>query len=202
MFDSYAPGALKQDGFTFEHGTITLTSGIPASNIICVKFEYVPEIVIKSGVDYFEVPSYPSIVFERIFEVARRGFIMQDNNSYGQDSIRDKENNVAVQQKSPTQKSYRFQYAAFTNLQLDQFRLSKDLNAFFANTKQLTMWGLGNKTDLDVVEELDTARNSGSDDSDTNTEVGSFDILGALFYDKESIDLNLVTDSVIEVKIV
>lgn len=192
LHDSYDVGALKQDGFTYEHGTENFNTTIPANAYVEIQFEYVPEISIKVNQDYYEEPSYPHIIFERITEVERRGWIMRNNNSHGDDFIRLKEAGVAIQMQSPSQKSYRFDFAVYTT-EIDQFRLLDALRRFFANFKSLVTHGLANEHSIEIVEEIDTAGNKNSDSSDTNLARGSFDVLGVLFYDKESIEVPLVT---------
>ena len=72
-------------------------------------------------------------------------------------------------------------------------RLTNDINSFFANNKFVTSYGLDYKCGIDIVEKLNTTRNQRSiDDTDTNISTGVFDVLGALFYDKDSIDVSLV----------
>lgn len=193
LHDSYSPGAARQDGFTFDPGTETFSSSIPAGKWVEVEFEYVPEISVKVNQDYFEAPSYPHIVFTRITEVERRGFLMRDTNSAGRDHIRDKTALNAVQQFSPSQKSYRFDFLLYTGA-LDQFRLLGAVKNFFANHKTLRNYGLDNEHALEIIDEIDTVGNSQTNDtSDTNLAKGSFDVLGVLFYDKPSRDIPLVT---------
>lgn len=194
LHDSYAPGAVKQDGFTFEYGTETFDAPIPAEKLVEIKFIYVPEISIKVNQDYYEVPTYPHITIPRITPVERRGFIMRDANSYGVDFIRDKENNVAIQQRSPSQNTYRFDFMLHTT-EIDQFRLLSDIKRFFANTKELITFGLFNKHPIQIIDEIDTVGNSTtSDNVDTNLAKGSFDVIGVVFYDIPSIDVPLITD--------
>lgn len=192
LHGSYAVGSLKRDGFTYEIGTETFSSSIPPASFIEVTFEYVPEISVKVNQDYYEEPSYPHIVFTRIAEIERKGWLMRNTNSYGVDFIRNKETGVAVQQLSPSQKSYRFDFLLHTT-EVDQFRLLDAMRKFFANTKKLVTWALANEHAIDIAEEVDTVGNSQvSDTSDTNLAKGSFDILGVLFYDKPSVDIPLV----------
>lgn len=193
LHSSYAVGAPKQDGFTFEHGTETFTGSISANKFVRIEFIYVPEIVIKVNQDYFEVPTYPTIAFTRIQEVARRGFLMHNTNSFGRDSVRDKTTNMAVEQRSPSQKSYRFTFLLYTT-EIDQFRLTGALKNFFANTKKLITHGLANEHALEIIDEIDTVGNSKTNDSsDTNLSKGTFDVLGVLFYDKPSVDVPIIT---------
>jgi len=192
LHGSYAVGALKQDGFTYEMGTETFTQPIPANSFIEIVFEYVPEISVKVNQDYFEEPTYPHLVIHRITEVERRGFIMRNTNGADRDFIRNKEAGMAVQHQPPSQKSYRFDVQLFTT-EIDQFRLLDAIRRFFANTKKLVTYGLGNEHAIEIVEEIDTAGNKDSDSSDTNIANGSFDVLGVLFFDKPSLDVPLVT---------
>ena len=193
LHGSYAQGAARQDGFTFEPGTETFSSAIPSGKWVAVHFNYVPEISVKVGQDYFEEPAYPHITFTRITEVARTGFILPATNSNGKDSVRDKENGVAVQQYSPAQTSYRFDFMLHTTPN-DQFKLSKDLERFFSNNQSITTYGLYNKHPMEIVDKIDTVGNaSDNDSSDTATSKGSFDVIGVLSYDKPSIDVPLVT---------
>src|SRR3989344_1555777 len=53
LFDTYMPGILKQDGFTFEPGVVQFQSSIAAGKLIEVTFEYVPEIMVNTGQVYF-----------------------------------------------------------------------------------------------------------------------------------------------------
>lgn len=193
LFDNYVFGPLKQDGFTYEYGTVHFNSAIPSNKLVKIVFEIVPEFIIKTGQDYFETPVYPSIVFTQINEIRKNGFVMNESNSNGEDYIRNKDNFTAVRQYSPTQKSFRFNYSVFTNNQTDQLRLLKDLNCFLGLNRQLISWGTGCKMDLIPVNSIDTIGNSKVNDStDTNLSIGSFDILAVPFYDKYSEDLHLV----------
>lgn len=191
LHGSYATGTPRQDGFTFNHGIETFTGPIPADKVIEIIFEYVPEISVKVNQDYFEVPSYPHIILHRITPVERRGFMMRNNNGVTPDFIRDKDNDMATKHVSPSQNSYRFDFTVHTT-EIDQFRLLDTIRAFFANTKELITFGLGNKHNIELVEEIDTVGNKESDSSDTNMATGSFDILGVLFFDQPSIDVPLV----------
>lgn len=194
LHDSYAPGAVKQDGFTFEYGTETFSTAIPDGKLVEVKFIYVPEISIKTNQDFYEIPSYPHITIPRITPVERRGFIMRDTNSQGKDSIRDKENDTALVQRSPSQNTYRFDFMLHTT-EIDQFRLLGDVKRFFANVKEIITHGLYNKHPIQIIDEIDTVGNSTTNDNtDTNLAKGSFDIIGVLFYDIPSIEIPLVTD--------
>ena len=193
LFLAYVPGAPKQDGFTFESGTVNLSAPIPDSKIVEVTFEYVPEVVVMVDQDYYEPPAYPCLVLETIQVLDRPGFVMRDTNSFGHDTIRDKDNLRAFTQIAPKQFSVRFQFAAYTNKQLDQMRLMDDLNRFFAEKKTLRMWALDYQCGMTIVEEFDTSKNqSSADTSNTNIAEGSFDVLGVLAYHKQSTDEPLI----------
>lgn len=199
LFDSYVQGSQKQDGFTFEPGVVNFSSSIDSGDVIEITFKYLPEFIIKTSQDFFEVPSYPSVVFEQIEEVRRVGHFIKDTNSIGRDSVRDFALNDALVQESPSQKTFRFNWAAFTNLQLDQMRLTRDLNAFWAKNKTIKSWGLDIDYDVIINEEFDSKENSKTNDNtDTNVATGSFDILGVLFYDKDSKIEQLVSQMNIE----
>ena len=201
LHGSYAQGAPKQDGHTFEPGIETFSSPIPADKWVLLHFDFVPEISVKVGQDYFEEPVYPHITFTRITEVALRGFILPATNSVGKDFIRDKENDVAVQQLSPSQTSYRFDFLLHTSPN-DQFRLAKDFETFFSNNQILSTFGLDNKHAMQMVDKIDTVGNSTTNDStDTSLSKGSFDVIGVLSYDKPSIDVALVTKLNIDIEI-
>lgn len=192
LFLSYAPGALRQDGFTFEPGIVTFTGAIPLNKLVEITFEYVPEIYIRQGQDFFEVPKFPSLIFENV-EVIRGLMSMPDTNSYGVDYVRDKADMTAILQYGPTQHNVRFSYAAFTNKQTDQMRLMNDINQFFSRNKTIRGWGLDLEYGLDIVAEVETSGNErNSDDTDTNVATGAFDVLGVLFYHKASVDGPLV----------
>lgn len=194
LFSSYAPGALRQDGFTNDPGTITFTGSIPDNKIVSVQFEYVPEFYIRTGQDFFEIPTFPSVVFENIVSVVDR-FTVRDTNSIGQDFIREKSSNSAVLQRGARQQTIRFEYAIFTNRQLDQMRLIDDINAFWAREKTIKSFGLDCEYNINIVEQVNTTRNQASaDDTDTNVAQGSFDVLGVLFHDKPATDEALVGD--------
>ena len=184
LFDSYTLGPLKQDGFTNEPGTVFFTSAIPGGKIVDIIFEYVPEIFVKVGQDYHEVSVFPSIVFERIQTFKRKGFTIKDTACFGQEFIRDIPNITAVQIQSPRQSTVRFDYAIFGNKNMDITRLVDDMNAFLANNKQLQAYGLGNKYDTDIVQEVIINSNNGIGDTDTKVASGTFDVLRVLFYDK------------------
>lgn len=193
LFLSYAPGAAKQDGFTFASGVVTVSSPIPDAKIVEVTFEYVPEIVVMVDQDYYEPPAYPCIVMETIQVLDRPGFTMRDTNSFGHDVIRDKTALRAFTQIAPKQHSIRFQFAAFTNKQLDQMRLMDDLTRFFSEKKTLRTWALDYECGMQIVEEFDSSKNqSAADTSNTNIAEGSFDVLGVLNYHKQSIEEPLV----------
>jgi len=199
LHDSYAQGETRQDGHTFEPGIEAFSSAIPAGKWVAVHFTYVPEISVKVGQDYFESPTYPHITFTRITEVSRRGFILPATNSAGKDYVRDKENGVAVEQSSPSQTSYRFDFMLHTTPN-DQFKLAKDFERFFSNNQILSTYGLDNKHSMEMVDKIDTVGNSTNNDStDTSLSKGSFDVLGVLSYDKPSKDIPLVTNLIIDI---
>ena len=193
LFQNYVYGPLKPDGFTYEYGIINLNATVPEDKFLKIEFEHIPEIIIKTGQDYFEIPVYPSIVFTQINEIKRRNFMLPDTNSVGVDYVRNKDSNESVEQYSPTQKCYRFNYSVFTNNQTDQLRIMKDFNCFLGLNRQFVSWGTGCKFDILPIQSLDTIGNSKVNDStDTNLSTGSFDVLGILFYDKYSKDIPLV----------
>jgi len=194
LFDSYVQGAQKQDGFTYEPGTVNYTSAITTDHLVDIQFEFVPEIFIRTGQDYYEVPAYPSMVFEAIDDITD-SFTMQANNSNGQDVLRNKAAKTAVEQRGPRQSSIRFRYAVYTDRQLDQMRLLNDINKFWANNADIQTYGMDCRYGVQVVERLNTARNqSSADTSDTNAATGAFVVLGVLFYDKSASAANLVGD--------
>ena len=208
LVNTYSPGLLRKDGFTFDPGIVTLSQTINAGKLLEVTFEYVPEILINTGQDYFESPKFPSVIFETIEKIDRRGFTLQDKNSYGKDVIRNLTDLTGVLQFGPTQKTIRFEFAIYTNLQIDQMRLSQDLAEFFSRNKTLKSYGLDREYDLDIVEELNTnrtmtKRDAGGDQdmTDTNIATGSFDVLGVLFYNKPSIDVPLVGEGQVNINV-
>jgi len=192
LFDSYVQGAPKKDGFTHEPGTVNFTSAITSDHWVDIQFEFVPEIFIRTGQDYYEVPAYPSVVFEAIDDITD-SFTMQANNSNGQDLIRDKAAKTAIEQIGPRQSSIRFRYAVYTDRQVDQMRLLNDINKFWANNAAISTHGMDCQYGVTVVERLNTARNqSSADTTDTNAATGAFVVLGVLFYDKTASAANLV----------
>lgn len=208
LFDSYAPGAPRQDGFTFEPGIVQFQSSLVAGKLIEVTFEYVPEIMVNTGQDYFEPATFPSLVIEEIETIDRAGFTAQDSVGHGRDLIRDIPNLVGVVQYSPEVKTIRVNYAVFTNLQLDQMRLSQDISSFFCANHSLRSYGLDTEYDLDVGEKINNSRTKtkreadGSQDStDTNIATGSVDILAVKFFHKQSIDVPLVKDGGVKLAI-
>ena len=192
LFDSYAFGAPRKDGFTFDPGTVTFTSPIPANKIVEVTFEYVPEIFVRQGQDFFEVATFPCIIFENIISIDRSGFINRPQNSIGDDFIRDKVDVSAFRQQSPRQSTMRFEWACFTNSQLDQMRLVNDLNEFWSNNEKIRTFGLDNEYGMGLSQELQTSRNQRADDTDTQVADWSFEVLGVLFYDREATPVPLV----------
>lgn len=192
LFDGYVPGNIRQDGFTKDPGTITFLSSIPINKVVDIQFEYVPEIYVRAGQDFFEVPTFPSIIFENILDIEDR-FTVRDTNDIGEDFVRDKANLTAIVQRAPRQQTLRFEYAVFTDRQLDQMRLINDINKFWANNKTVNSFGIDFAYEVKVVQQMATARNTKAvDDTDTNVATGSFDLLGVLFYDKPSEDVALV----------
>jgi len=193
LFDTYTQGAARQDGFTFELGTVSFMTPIDANKLVEVTFEYVPEIIVNTGVDYFEVPAFPSIVFESIEEAFIPGFSIKDTNNFPGDYIRNKANLTAVQECAPEQRVIRFSYALFTGSQLDQMRLTEDFKAFLSQNKAITSYGLGHQYDVNIVNDLSTKRNQKVNSvSDTNAATGAFDVLGVMFFNKPSKDAFLV----------
>lgn len=185
---SYALGPVKKDGWTYEPGTVTLSSTIPNGNIVEVVFEYVPEILVRTSQDFYEATAFPSIVFEGITSQDR---IQADG--VGEDAIRDKANLSAVQQYECRQTTLRFTYAVFTDSQTDQMRLLQDIHEFFTNTRRIRRWGLGDEFDVRVFQQLSTTGNQREADSqDTNVAMGVFDVLQVLFYDRPARDVPLV----------
>jgi len=201
LFDSYTPGAIRPDGFTNDPGTVTFNTTISSGNTVSIQFEYVPEFYIRSGQDFFEIPTFPSIIFENIISIDDR-FTIRDSNSAGQDFIREKSSLSAVEQRGARQQTIRFEYAVFTNRQLDQMRLVNDINAFWAREKSVRTFGLDCTYSLNIVEQVNTARNQRAvDDTDTNVAQGSFDVLGVLFHDKPATDQPLVGDGQLSIDV-
>lgn len=206
LFDSYTPGPVRQDGFTFDPGVVNLSSSVDAGKFLEITFEYVPEIIINTHQDFFEVPSFPSIVIEAIDEIEPFGFTAQETNSQGTDVIRDLPNLSGVLQFGPEQKTLRVDYAVFTSLQLDQLRLSQDLSEFFSRDLKVTSFGLDRDYDLRIVKKLDTSRNKtkreaggDKDKTDTNVATGVFDVLGVLFFNRPSKDVPLVGEAISDI---
>jgi len=201
LFDSYALGSLRKDGFTHDPGIITLNSVLPSGAVYEVTFEYVPEVYVRQGQDFFEVPTFPSIIFENIQILDRPGFTLKNTNSVI-DFIRDKDAGNAVVQRSPRQNTIRFEWAVFTNSQLDQMRLVNDINQFWANNKFIREFNLDCLYGIEIFVELSTSRNQkASDDTDTNVATGSFDVLGVLFFDKPALDEPLVDEGKLNVAV-
>ncbi|MEZ4871285.1 MAG: hypothetical protein R2827_03360 [Bdellovibrionales bacterium] len=205
LFDSYTPGPMRQDGFTFDPGTVSLSSSVDSGKFIEVTFEYVPEVVINTQQDYFEIPTFPSLVIEAIDELEPFGFTAQETNAQGRDLIRDLPNINGVLQYGPEQKTLRVDYAVFTNLQLDQLRLCQDLSEFFTKDLRVKSYALDRDYDLRVVKKLDTSRtktkreaDGDKDGTDTNVATGTFDVLGVLFFNKPSKDVPLVGEVIRE----
>ena len=192
LHSSYALGTVRRDKFTNGPGIETFTAPIPSGKVVEITFEYITEIFIRTSQDFFEVPAFPSIVFENIESIVGTGLQAPAQNSIGEDFIRDKANLTAVQQFSPRQTPIRFEYAVFTDSQLDQTRLMNDINEFLSNIKQISSWGLDNPYDLKIIDELNTRNQKDIGDTDTNTATGVFDVLGVLFYDKPARDVALV----------
>lgn len=193
LFQSYAVGAARQDGFTFEPGTVTTVAAIPAGNLVKIQFEYVPEILVNTDVDYYETPAYPSLVFEAIEEVEIRGFKIKDTNSRERDFIRNKSELTAVLELSPEQRDYRFNYAVFTGNQLDQMRLPEDLKRWLAQNKVVKSWGLDQDYDVNITAEFSTKGNQKANNvTNQNVATGSFDVLGVLFFQRPSEDVPLI----------
>lgn len=193
LFDSYTPGAAKQDGFTFESGTVGFTSSVPADKILEITFEFVPEVVVMTGQDFYEIPVYPSIVIDSIQSVERRGLVTPDTHSFGEDYVRNKADLTAVFQYSPRVFSLHFEFSVFTNKQRDQMRITDDLNRFFSQNKTLKTWGLEVECALQIVDEINTSGNqNAADNADTNVAAGSFDVLGVPHYHKPSLNVPLV----------
>jgi hypothetical protein len=203
LFDSYTPGSLKDDNFTYEPGTVNLNAPVPANHWIKIELEYVPEIVVKVGQDYFEAPKYPTILFTQIAEIFKFNFVMRDTNSYGQDYIvTDKVNGDAVMQYSPTQKNFRVNFSIYAGRQIDQLNLSRDFIDYLSNKKIFTSYGLGYDFGTSIIEDFNNVGNSTKNDStDTNLSSGVFDLWGLLFYNKQSIDVPLVTNFNLEADI-
>lgn len=193
LFQSYTPGAARQDGFTNDPGVVVFSQVIVNGNLTQITFEYVPEIMVNTGVDYFEVPKFPSLVFENIEEIDIRGFKIKDTNSRERDFIRDKIALTAVLEISPEQRDYRFNYAVFTGSQEDQMRLPEDLKRFLAQNKVVKSWGLDQDYDVNITAEFTTKGNQKSNNvTDQNVASGSFDILGVLFFQRPSEDVPLI----------
>ncbi len=192
LYQSYAQGAVKRDGFTFAPGTVTFTGTVAVGKVIEVIFEYVPEIVIRQNQDFYEVATFPSLVIERINDIGSL-FNMRARNGNGLDYVRDKAALTAVVVRSPTQQTLKFEYAVFTNSQTDQIRLMDDLNRFMSRETFVTSYGLGWKYSLQVMEKLNTTdNNKGFDSTDTNIASGSFNVLGVLFYHQPAEDQRLI----------
>lgn len=193
LFQSYTPGAAKRDGFTNGLGVVDFTQVIVTGNLVQISFEYVPEIMVNTGVDYFEVPAFPSLVFEDIEEMNILGFKIKDTNGRERDFIRNKVALTAVLEISPEQRDYRFNYSAFTGSQEDQMRLPEDLKRFFSQNKVVKSWGLDQDYDVNITAEFTTKGNQKSNNvTDQNVASGSFDVLGVLFFQRPSEDVPLI----------
>jgi hypothetical protein len=199
LANSYVPGNPKQDGFTFEPGTVDFLSAIPAGKLVEINFEYLPEIMVNTGQDYFEPASLPSLVIEDLETVDRTGFTAQDSVGNGRDLIRDIPNLTGVLQFSPEVKTLRINYAVFTSLQLDQMRLTQDISSFFCANHSLKSYGLDTDYDLDVGEKINNSRTrskqeagGSKDQTDTNIATGSVDILAVKFFHRQSVDVPLI----------
>lgn len=192
LFSGYSTGAPRKDGFTYDPGIVTFNTSIPADKVVEVVFEYLPEIMVVQDQDFYEVKTFPSIVFESIISTDQTGFINRPQNSIGEDYIRDKANLTAYQQQSPRQTTLRFAYAVLTNSQMDQTRIANDLNEFWSNNSEVRTYGLDNKYGISISQELQTTKNQRVDGSDTQTSEGTFEVLGVLFYDREASPVPLV----------
>jgi hypothetical protein len=164
-----------------------------------INFEYLPEIMVNTGQDYFEPASLPSLVIEDLETVDRTGFTAQDSVGNGRDLIRDIPNLTGVLQFSPEVKTLRINYAVFTSLQLDQMRLTQDISSFFCANHSLKSYGLDTDYDLDVGEKINNSRTrskqeagGSKDQTDTNIATGSVDILAVKFFHRQSVDVPLI----------
>lgn len=201
IFDSYVLGPVNQDGFTNQPGVITFKSAIPQGNLVRVTFEYLPEVMVITNQDFYEVPTYPSIVFESIRTMEREGFIVPGKRKVISDFIRDIPNKSAVAQINPRQEAVRFDAAIFTDRSVDQARLIDDFSNFIEGLESVKSWGLDQEYDLVVNQPFDTSRNKASKESggaddrtDTHTAETSFEVLGVLFFNKPSVDKPLVAE--------
>lgn len=193
LFDSYTPGTQRQDGFTNEPGTVTLTASQPSGAVLHIEFYHLPEIMVRQHQDFFEVATFPSMVIENILEVDNPGFVFNDTNRQHLDYVRDKTNLTAIVQEPPRVTTLRFEIAVYTNSQLDQMRIVNDWNAFWTNNKFVKSYALDQKYGVRLVEKLNTQRNQREVDStDTNVAQTTIDVLGVAFYDKPSTNVPLV----------
>lgn len=199
LLSGYNFGNPRDDGFTFDPGVVNFSTPIPANKWVVINFHYIPEIMVNTAEDWFELATFPSIVLEKIEELDEPHLTSQVSNAQGGDLIRNIQSLTGVLQRPPEQKSLRIDYGVYTKLQIDQMRLSQDLTAFFAKDMKVTSYGLDRDYDLRVVRKLNTARNKQKseaggqkDKSDTNISSGTFDILGVLFFNRPSLDVPLV----------
>lgn len=190
--DVYTPGILNEDGETNSPGIITTLSSIQAGDIVKIKIIYVPEIAEHTDEDFFEIGKLPSIIFETIEEINKRDAIsVKETFSSGGDFIRDIPNKTAIRVLPPAHIDLQIGYAIFTDLSMDQFRLSLEMSKFIQTILKIRSRA------IDECFFLNESLNIETDNKGTQGNLmkskGSFDIRNIPLFIKSVVNEHLVT---------
>jgi len=196
---SYAPGALRQDGFSYDPGIITLASSVASGDIIRVIMKYTPEIAVQTDQDFYEVERFPSLVIEEIAVASvGDGGDTRDNAGGSGDTIKNFGAGTAVELPPARQTTYRLGYSIFASSQRDLTRLLSALEEWKANHVSLQTYALDFKVRLDNITE--TRQRSDANLSDVSSASGAFQVRSVPFYLRPAVDKTLSTSLNISVE--
>lgn len=185
LLDYYTKGVQKRDG-EYEPGIITLKSLIPDNNYVHIRLIVIPEIVINTNQDYYELKKLPGIVLERIIFKKQ----MSSNIIVEQESVKDRINGIAVILQPPTQNNIRFEYSIFSLLQTELHNLMESIRSFLNENVFFISYGLDEKYRVCIIDDVNIIQNPNLDDINTGT--GIFEIKSVPFYLRAAENVSLV----------
>lgn len=189
LFSSYAPGTLNQDGETNAPGVITLSSSVSEDDVLWIKLLVVPEIVVNTDQDFYELRKFPTIVFERIDGITG-STVAKYTQLNGSDFVRDLANGTAVEVQPPAVQDLSIGFSVFTSGQVDLQRLMIAIQEYFDQNVVVRTNALDEKVTMVLTEELREAQSP--DLNAKNTASGAFVLKSVPFYLKKSLDRFLV----------
>lgn len=190
LASGYTPGAARPDG-TFDPGQVALTSSLAAGAHIRLEMEYVPEIAVYTGQDYYEVPRVPAIAFEGITSVRRGDGHSQELNDGPSDYVRNLTAGTAIEVPRPRQSTVLFEFALHAN-PMDLALLADGVDQWVGSNRTLQTWAADFTVSVDPVEEVRTNKATNNDDVVSAT--GAFQLRGVPFFVRPAQDRALITN--------